>query len=247
MLEEFLTLTEAASFAGVHRQRVRRLVDKIATKDDPKRRSLIRPTAEEYLRLSSKNRRFEWTISKSLVAEHFDYELEAQRRDKTDTPEANATGIAGESEPIEQVGQTGTSEATTEKNSSDLADKNDTSASNSESSSVIAAKEETIRLLIGQLDAKDNQINKLIDSDAATKLLVTTCKAQLGIGEGEVTDPRELIVIRAKKNWLRNLIYSDPVAWTKQKLRQQRQENAVVDVTTRKPSAASASKTKEDQ
>ena len=240
MLEEFLTLTEAASFAGVHRQRVRRLVDKIATKDDPKRRSLIRPTAEEYLRLSSKNRRFEWTIAKSLVAEHFDYELEAQRRDKTDTPEANATGIAGESEPIEQVGQTGTSEATTEKNSSDLSDENDTSDINPESLSVIAAKEETITLLTNQLDAKDKQINKLIDSDAATKLLVASYQTQLGLEEGDSTDLRDLIVVRAKKNWLRKIIYGDPVAWAKQKLRRQRRDDAVVTVEPQKPPATNA-------
>ena len=178
MAANYINLTEASKLSGQHRERVRRLVNKIVAADDDPRRSLIEPSAEAYREFKQKGTQFEWRVAAELIEQEYG-SLEApetQEAGEGSDPESAAT-------PMEQL---------------------------------LAEKDARINFLERQIDTKDGQIEKLINTDALTKSLVD--QKQL------VAASKDAIVIKAKQNWLRAILYSDPSKW----LLRRRGDNQVV-------------------
>jgi hypothetical protein len=168
MSTEYINLTEASERSGQHRERIRRLVNKIVNADDDVRRDWIRPTAEAYREFKKKGTQFEWLVAVDLVESEYG-SLDAPQEEQA----------AGQGSPPESAPP--------------IVD------------ALLAEKDARIEFLERQIDTKDGQIEKLINTDALTKSLVE--RKQLAAPQPDA------IVINAKRNWLRSILYADPTHW----------------------------------
>ena len=84
MTEQFLTLSDAATFTGVSRSTLRRFVENIVQDTESVNRESVLPTIEEVTDLKASKKPFSWRVSRELLQEEFGRKGQSAPKPKSD-------------------------------------------------------------------------------------------------------------------------------------------------------------------